>query len=213
MMDGLVGWAMLAVAGASAAVGAVHKLAERRRVRRELESRPALDPDAPEGAVVRVTGVVRAIEPLTAPLTGRACVVYRARADATNWWLRGVSRQGLREEVVVAPFVIDRGDEGTVLIDGTHALLDLEPVELGEHDRHRREHFLLAHGISLREATRARFEEIIVEPGATVSVVGLMMKDPATEAPSIERHFRDAPPFVLRLTGNTEHPIAIGRAR
>jgi hypothetical protein len=209
-MDELVGWGMLAVAATSAAIGELRRAAERRRARRELRTRPVLAPSTADGAVVRVTGIVRAIEPLTAPLSGRECVIYRSRVDATTWMFRREARRGRHEATRMAPFVIDRGAEGTVLVDGTHALLDLPALKLGDGDRARREQFLMMHGVPIREATRARFEETIVEPGMTVSVAGLIMLDVATEPSVVERHFREAPPPALRLTGNAEHPLAIG---
>lgn len=209
-MSDLIGWGMLAVAATSAAVGQLRRVAERRRARRELLSKPVLDPSTADGAVVRVTGIVRAIEPLTAPLSGCECVVYRSRADATSWLVRREARRGRHEAIRLSPFVIDRGDQGTVLVDGTHALLDLPALALGNGDRSRREQFLLSQGVSIREAPRARFEETIVAPGMTVSVAGLIMLDAADEPSAVERHFREAPPPALRLTGNAEHPLAIG---
>lgn len=208
-MDELLVWGMLAVTAGSAAIGELRRAAERRRARRELRDKPVLDPSTTDGAVVRVTGVVRAIEPLTAPLSGRACVIYRSRVDATTWMFRREARRGRHESIRMSPFVIDRGAEGTVLVDGTHALLDLPALKL-EDDHERREQFLLANGVPIREAGRARFEETILEPGMTVSVAGLIMLDIADEPSAIERHFREAPPPVLRLTGNAEHPLAIG---
>ena len=208
-MDELVGWGMLAVAATSAAIGQLRRAAERRRARRELRTKPVLDPSTTEGDVVRVTGIVRAIEPLTAPLSGRECVVYRSRVDATSLLFRREAPRGRHEAIRLSPFVIDRGAEGTVLVDGTHALLDLPALKLGD-DRARREQFLLSHGVPIREVARARFEETIVEPGMTVSVAGLIMLDTAEEPSSVERHFREAPPPTLRLTGNADHPLAIG---
>lgn len=209
-MDDLLGWGMIAVAATSAAIGQLRRVAERRRARRELRTKPVLESSTADGAVVRVTGVVRVIEPLTAPLSGRDCVVYRSRVDATSWLFRREARRGRHEAIRLSPFVIDRGGDGTVLVDGSHALLDLPSLTLGDGDRSRREQFLLAQGVPIREATRARFEETIVEPGMTVSVAGLVMLDAAEEPSAVERHFREAPPPALRLTGNADHPLAIG---
>ena len=209
-MEDLIGWGMLAVAATSVAVGQLRRTAERHRARRELLSKPALESSTTDGDVVRVTGVVRAIETLTAPLSRRDCVVYRSRIDVRNFVFRGAARRGQRETIHVAPFVIDRGAEGMVLVDGSHALLDLPPVKLDDNDQMGREQFLLTHGIPIREAVRARFEETIVAPGMTVSVAGLVMLDAADESSAAERHFREAPPPALRLTGNADHPLAIG---
>lgn len=211
-MSDFVGWGIFTVAVTSAAIGATRRLLERRRARRELRTKPVLGPSSPDGAVVRVTGVVRAIEPLTAPLSGRACVVYRARVDASPWLVRGAARKGVHEQLELTPFLIDRGEQGTVLVEGEHALLDLPVVVIGTADRLRREQFLLRHGVAVKEAARARFEETLVEPGMRITVAGLMMMDPAAAPSTGELHFRDAPPPSLRLTGNVEHPLAIGAA-
>lgn len=212
-MNDLIGWGMLAIAATSAAVGHLRRAAERRRARRELLSKPVLDSSPTDGAVVRVTGIVNAIEPLTAPLSGLECVGYRSRVDTTSVLFRREARRGRHEASRLSPFVIDRGDQGTVLVDGSHALLDLPPLALGDSDRARREQFLLAHGVPIREATRARFEETIIAPGMTVAVAGLIMLDAAETSSAVERHFREAPPPALRLTGNADHPLAVGHGR
>jgi len=200
--------------GGSAAIAAGRKIVERRRARRALR-RPVLDPTSSEGTEVRVTGTVRALdETLEAPLSGRRCVVYRSRVQV----VRTIGSRAMRpnETLGIVPFVVDRGDAGSVLVDSKFALLDLEPLELprprglSSAERTRRDRFLLLHGKDLRHAGRARFEEVVVEPGDTVSVSGLMMKDIAETPPDDERAFRDAPAPALVLAGNAEHPIAIG---
>lgn len=211
-MADFIGFGIFAIATGSAIVGATRKLLARRAVRRELRERPPLDGKTAEGSVVRVTGTVRVLEPLTAPLSGKPCAVYCARVDATNWIVRGAARRGLREVTGVSPFLVDRGPEGTVLVDGSHAVLDVPAHSLHKGDWQRQEQFMLANGVPVKERSRARFEEMLVEDGARVSVAGLIMLDPAEAPGAEERAFRDAPPPSLRLTGNVDHPLAIGRA-
>jgi hypothetical protein len=71
---------------------------------------------------------------------------------------------------------------------------------------------LVLHGIVMREHANANFEETLVEPGDRISVAGLVMKDVVNEPlEDGERGFRDAPPTRIRLAGNVDHPLAIGR--
>ena len=209
-MGDFFSWGIFVVAGGSALIGGGRKLLARRRVRQELKARPVLDPSTADGSVVRVTGIVKMLEPLTAPLSGKPCVVYVSRVDPTNWVVRGAARRGLRETTVVSPFLVDRGPEGMVLVEGSHAILDWPPQKLKPRDRIREEQFMLASGVPLKERARARFEETIIEEGARVSVAGLIMLDPAEAPTPEERSFRDAPAASLRLTGNVDHPLAIG---
>lgn len=211
-MEELIAWLAVAAAGAWTGLRAVRRRLERRRVRKELRALPALEAGTPDGAQVKVTGVVRAIEPLTAPLSGRSCVVFRARAEIPV--PRGSNYPapiGQRvESLELTPFTIDRGTDGTVIVDGSHALLDLPA--LTDTVPERCEQFLVGRGLTLREASSAKFEETIVEAGMTITVTGLLLHDVATEPSRAERDFRAEPPPTLRLTGNAEHPLAIGAA-
>ncbi len=182
-------------------------------------------PNVVEGEIVRVTGVVRALdEKLVAPLSGTSCVVLRSRVSAglgftrkARWW---------RETFAMVPFVIERA-EGNVSIEGEHALLDLPPLDLPrrfkltEDQRRRRDAFLRSHQLPARNWWGEYFYfETVLVPGTTVSVAGLVMKDVAGDeldpalAPVVagERGFRDGPPTSLRLAGNAEHPLVIGVA-
>jgi hypothetical protein len=207
----IVGFGIVAVAVGSAAVGVGRKIYERWSARRELRAKQPLDAGSPEGAVVRVTGVVRVLdETFLAPLSGRTCVVARSRVSAGN----GMTSRALRpkESITMVRFVIDRGAEGQVVIEGKHVLLDLAPLRIRSQkfERLRREQFLVAQAVPLRETGRARFEETIVEPGSRVSVAGLVMKDLPAEPVADELGFRETAPPNLRLAGNVEHPLVIG---
>ena len=203
---------VLFVGGVSAAAtAAARSFAERKRARRALKQRPVLGTLLTEGTVVRVTGVVREHEATAvAPLSGRRCVVYRSRIKPS--WLALMGKTASHEQLesfVLKPFVVDRGAQGEVLVDSEHALLDLAPIQLPA-DRARREHFVVLHGKKALAARTASFEEIVVEPGGLVSVVGMMMLDPAEAPPRDESGFRDAAPPRPRLTGNRDHPLVIG---
>src|SRR4051812_16120241 len=135
----------------SAAIGATRKILERRRARKELLSRPVLGAETDEGAIVRVTGVVRATdETLVAPISGRRCVVYRSRVTSAGGLVRRAFKA--RESLVMVPFVVERdGDRTPVAIEGRHALLDLPNTKLPpprtSDERERRVSFLALHGL------------------------------------------------------------------
>lgn len=193
------------------AIGAARKVIERRRARRELNEKSRLGTTSPEGELVRVTGVVEILdETVEAPLSGRACVVSRSRVLPIRKLTSHAQRP--KESFAIVPFIIDRGAEGRVLVEGTHALLDLAPLKLKRTkiDPQRRARFLAVHGLVMRDMSRALFDETIVEPGARISVAGLLMKDMPTEPAAEERGFRDSAPPNLRLAGNVEHPLVIG---
>lgn len=176
-----------------------HRRVKRRRVRRELAKPPALGTTTPEGAVVRVTGTVRAVdELLVAPLSGRPCVLYRSFCSVPGGPAIGDSR-----------FMLDTA-EGPVLVDSQHALLDIDPQRRLRVTKERREQFRLRMGVAVRSRVTG-YEEYVVSPGDSVAVVGLMMLDPASEPPVAESGFREDPPPERRLTGNAEHPIVVGK--
>jgi hypothetical protein len=205
------GFGILTVFVGSAAIGAGRKLLERRRARRELREKQPLGAGSPEGEVVRITGVVRVHEDkLVAPLSGLPCVVARSRV--TSGGKLTARAQKPKETIAMVTFIIDRGSEGRVVIEGKHVLLDLSPLDLkrDEIEESRRQDFLQLHGLPLREMSRAIFEETILEPGKRVSVAGLMMKDLPTEPVPEELGFRETAAPNLRLAGNVEHPLVIG---
>lgn len=210
-MSDFVGFGIVTIVAASAAIGAGRKLLERRRARRELRQKPILSKTSPEGEVVRVTGVVEVLDhTLTAPLSGRTCVVARSRVVAGGKLTSRAERP--RESIIMVPFIIDRGAEGRVRIEGKHVLLDLPPLPLQRRhiEETRRQQFLVLHGLPVRQTSRALFEETVLEPGARVSVAGLMMKDVPTEPVPEELGFRETAAPNLRLAGNVEHPLVIG---
>ena len=211
-MSDFTGFGLIAIVAGSALIGAGRKLLERRRARRELRTKPLLAASSPEGEVVRVTGIVQLVddESVTAPLSGRMCVVARSRVKAGGKLTSQAHRP--EESLAIVPFIIDRGERGRVLVEGNHALLDLAPLHLKRKqiELDRRAQFCALHGLSAKEVSRAFFEETIVEPGQRVSVAGLMMKDLPVEPAPEERGFRDSAAPNLRLAGNVEHPLVIG---
>jgi len=136
--------------------------------------------------------------------------VFRSRVQSGGKLTSRAMRP--RESIAMVPFIIDRGAEGQVLVEGKHVLLDLAPLKMERRDFEwqRRQRFVLEHGLVDREADRAVFEETVIEPFMRVSVAGLMMKDLPTAPASEELGFRDAAAPNLRIAGNVEHPLVIG---
>jgi len=198
----------------SAAIGATRKVLERRRARKELRSRPVLGAETDEGAVVRVTGVVRETdETLVAPISGRRCVVYRSRVMSAGGFVRRAFRP--RESFAMVPFTLERdGDGVAVAIEGRHALLDLPNLKLPAPKtadlRGRRASFLALH--ALKASAGGTFEEVVVEAGMRVTIAGLMMKDLTEAPPEGEAGYREDAPSTLRLAGDLAHPLVIGAA-
>jgi hypothetical protein len=210
----LIYWVI--IPATTAGVGLARKLAEHRRVRRELARRPALGAETPDGTVVRVTGTVRLRDTLiVAPLSGVECVAARARVSAEMWNTRGARKP--REWFAIVSFLIERDGEPPVVVEGEHAEIALPTQKLarpkaGSDALHRREQLLLQLGIGAHRARGGGFEEVAVVPGMHVSVVGLMMLGQAIEPPRTDdqRMFRESPASTLRLVGNAAHPIVIG---
>jgi len=155
---------------------------------------------------------VRAIDPvLTSLLCGRPCVAFRTRVSSSPVHNNPVDMPAKTdaETVAVARFAIDRGAAG-LAIDGDHALLDVEDLFLPRDNDAREEHVRLLHGLTGMRTTR--FHEAIIEVGATVSVVGVVMFDLQAELSAGEHGFRDELKPRERLVGDFDHPLLISQA-
>jgi hypothetical protein len=199
-----LGGALLVAVGV-ALVRNLRDSAESRRLRRELKATPLLGADSREGTRVRVNGVVRPIEVLTAPLSGRSCVMYEARAVD-----RSIRRPALPSLVAasIRPFLVERDDGESVLIEG-QAMVELPPVDVSDADRKNR--FLLSNGHPTRDPRPWRFEEVVVESGTHVSIAGLLTLASLEQPSSAERGFREAQAAQQLLSGTPAHPLIIGR--
>ena len=162
----------------------------RESARKRIEQAKWLDADSRDGALVKVSGKVLTREPgdrFVSPLAESRCVVLHMRALVR----RGRSPRGeMVEKLQIKPFVIE--DDGTkVLVDATHALLDLAPgrppktadvrklfTEVGHHDAN---------------ASTSRCEETVVEVGATVTIAGTLVTSPEIKIVGDE-----ANPIVIR---------------
>jgi len=201
---------VLAGVALSFGLGAVFRTwrarSERTSARRQLAQITQLSADALDGAVARVTGVVEATgDVLRAPASGRDCVAYRTRVEG-----RHVTDSNALEQVQICRFRV-----GDVVIESEHARFDLQPCKLvpSVEQTARYDAFLRPYGRTRHYfGGGAVFREVVVCPGARVTVVGLVMHEARAIAPGEELGFRDRPPSIVRLVGDKDHPIIIGDA-
>jgi len=165
----------------------------RESARKRMDQAEWLDKDSKDGALVKVTGKVstrEAGERFVSPLGEVRCVVLHMRALAR----RGRSPRGeMIEKLEIKPFMID--DDGSkLLVEATHALLDLAPARAPKSADVRK---LLAEvGRNDANASTSRCEETLVEVGATVTIAGTLVTSP-----------------VRKLVGDEANPIVIRSER
>ena len=182
---------------------------ERRRAHYALRDIPPLMRATADGTIARITGTIVAGQTLVAPITGRPCVAYRARV-APRGALANRAPFGPLEELQLAPFTIDN-----VHVESANTRFDLPPARLrpSVEQRDRYDAFLYKYRLWRHHTMWGKygpeFEEIILEPGARVTVAGLVMHDLAEHIAG-EVGFRDGAPVRVRIVGNAEHPIVIG---
>lgn len=176
---------------------------ERRRARERLESVTAIADVTSEGSLARVTGVIKATgEQLVAPLSGLACVAYRARADS-------------RTQPLVVPIFTMRFSSFTV--DGIEIAADSADFDIPQvplfpspEQRDRYDEFLARFELERHSAAftgGATFDETVVTDGMRVTIVGTVMHA-GSEASGDYR----STAHRWKLVGDRDHPIVIGRA-
>lgn len=201
-----------------AALGAVGAALGRARIRRALRRR-MLRGEAviADHALVTLVGKVRAIgEPLIAPLSGTSCVLHvstvRIFDGRTSSLLLGVRRgreviaTHTRSEMVDFILVTRAGE---VRVCGSSADITLPAVPVVPRDLERELAFLAEVGMRSVRGADAASSEVVVEPGATISVHGVarVAADPAA-ASAAEAGYRDAPTTV-RIEGDAANPLII----
>jgi hypothetical protein len=158
--------------------------------RKRMAQAQWLDADSREGALVKLTGKVRtgeAGERFVSPLAETRCVALHMRALVR----RGRSPRGeLVEKLVIKPFLI-KDHDSEVLVDATHALLDLSPRRPPKTAELRKLFAEVGHQDA--NASTSRCEETVVEVGATVTVAGTLVTSPAIKIVGDE-----ANPIVIR---------------
>lgn len=190
---------LLGAVGVSLVVTFIMKMpsASRRSARKLLSDASWLDDDSADGAIVKVTGVVKMREHgerFVSPLSETRCVILRLRVLVRH----GVNpRAKLVEDVKIMPFVVEDQD-GKVLVDAEHAVLDIPPVKVSQATAGPRKGQVLADlGHESANSKASEVEETVVEVGATITVAGTLAKT-AGEG--------EASP---RIVGTKERPIAV----
>jgi hypothetical protein len=191
---------LLAIALASAGLTAALVKALRRR---RLRANPPLVDLAP----VTLTGVVRAAGPLlTAPLSGRPCLAYQARARLFDP-IRPGHVIAAPTAIEMTPFVIVT-PRGEVRVPAQPIAFAIAAATVIDRDADRERAFLTGHGVSAELHLGAGLDEVRLLPGATVVLAGMIRLERA-HADTGERGFRDDAPLEPHLVGAGDAPLTL----
>ena len=195
------------IAAGGVAIKALREAHKRARARKRMDAGSSAFDDM---ALVTLTGTVQAAgDPLVAPLSGKACVAHRTRVRLVGkaspssplfGGLRSVEGEYVRTEL--RSFRLTTRD-GDVVIEGTTAELAIRPRPVIPRQLQRELAFLRE---SEYDATpdEMTFDEVVIEPGATIKVHGIAR----VEIASGEAQFREALK-IRKLVGDDRHPLTI----
>lgn len=191
-------------------------------IRRALrKARHASIAEAPEGAVVRIDGVIADGETLIAPLTGRACVFYLATIEEYVSSGRSGSWRERARELRGVPFTVDDGT-GRALVDPAGARVDIDidsTTRSGTLDdpTEAEAAFLRRHGqqgAGWIFNKRLRYREGVFQVGERIAVMCQPVREPDPDAAArAAAGYRDPAPTRLRIGGSPAHPILLSDAR
>ena len=150
-----------------------------------------------------VTGVIEAIgPPLRAPLSGQACVGYRAHARVLDG-PHGISVIGEPTEVRAIRFRLVTA-KGTLVVD-TNAALEVRAQPLVPRQPAREAAFLADHGFPERSPTDGAFDEVALVVGGRVTVTGMLVRE---RLPPEHGGYRDAGDERVLIT-STAQPLTV----
>ena len=183
----------------------------RRRLR---AAAPSTISELREGLHCRIAGMVQVHEntTLTAPLSGLTCVAYLLEIIETNTdWGERLFAYDKR----AVPFVLaDHGHHAVVdpahsqiLVSTRHALDRSSGFRSDPRQRAVLERY--QPGAQYAQTTRMRYREMVVEPGARVTLAGVGQREVDPYAQS-ERGYRDDARQRLRFVGSEELPLLVG---
>lgn len=117
------------------------------------------------------------------------------------------------ETFMMVPFIVEAPLVGRVRVEGRYASLDIPSRAIRKRSSApgSRERMLADHVLSDGPRSIPLFDESIVEPGALVSVAGVLMKEAPRQPDDGERGYRDSGPPSFVLQGTVERPLVIGR--
>ncbi len=166
------------------------------RARQQLALGP---PQLVDGAVVTLTGTVRPIDVLTAPISGRPCVALHVKAFIGPYWCT---------RFAMTQFVLET-DQGEVIVEHFQEAGLAFDTKTYHPAYEVAERFLVAIGRMPWEARKAHFDEIVVEPGMRIAVFGVIQTTLAVPDAG-EIGFRESRQ-VIHLRGDPRHPLAMGK--
>ncbi len=173
-----------------------------RRLRRAAE----IGDTTAEGDIAKATGVVRVLDDsLRGPHTGRLCVGWRIRMLVGGG---ETASRGTFEGSELVRFAIEREDGSRIVIVSSDAQFDL-PSTGAFNDPPRWAEYCESRGISATHPA----DEVAIEPGSMVSIVGIVAVDAEPCPPQAELGYRQEGARALQLTGDYDHPVLIGRRR
>jgi hypothetical protein len=165
-----------------------------------------------EGTSAKIVGTVRAVQVMSAPITGRPCVYWRV---VVSEWRTSSDSDG--KDTSGYASILDRRDGVPFLVeDGTGRAL-VEPADAAvhlvadaqDHGGERARMLLARHGVSPGSGN-LRYSEAVIEPGEVVAVAGAGVREPDPEG--VGGSYRDAP-TRLRIAASPGSPLLISDRR
>jgi hypothetical protein len=203
---------LIIFAVAAIGVGLKHLSVTRHRaaIRAKMLAAPRTFED---NALVTLTGTAKLIgDPLTAPLSGRSCIAFRATARTYKNKSRVSNKLAEVDqevtEMVMTPFVLVTESE-EILVDGEACELPIRSAPIIPRKLDRERDFLIKSAL-IGLPKDAGFDEVVIEAGAKVMVHGIARKELAETGN--ETGFREAP-TKIRITGDQNNLITIDFAQ
>ena len=199
---------IFAVAAISVGLKHLHVSRHRAAIRAKMLAAPRTFED---NALVTLTGTTKLIgDPLTAPLSGRSCIAFRATARTYKNQRRGKMSEIDQEvtEMVMTPFVLVTDNE-EILVDGDVCELPIRSAPIIPRKLDRERDFMIKAAL-IGLPKDAGFDEVVIAAGAKVMVHGIARKELAESGG--ETGFREAP-TKIRITGDQNNLITIDFAQ
>jgi hypothetical protein len=193
---------------AIAAIGVGIRQVQATRHRAAIRAKMLAAPQAFEdNALVTLTGTAKLVgEALTAPLSGKPCIAFRATARTyktrTPRKIAEVDQEV--SETRMTSFVLVTKD-AEILVDGDVCELPIRSAPVIPRKLDRERDFMVK-GALCGLPKDAGFDEVVIPDGAKIMVHGVARKELATDGG--ETNFREAP-TKIRMTSDGAHLITI----
>ncbi len=205
------GFVILIILAVIAIIVAAVYFEKERRIKRAIRAVPKVALADGRTGVVRVAGQLSyAAQPLSAPLSGRACAYYEVRVE--EWRSNGKSGSWrvLIREVLGQPFLLqDPSGRAFVHLDASSEIVvnkDFQDKSGTFNDaKGHLEAFLARHGQSstglLGFNKKLRYLEGVLEAGETVTVVGVASREPDPTPNPQFSGYREQPTWMVVRRG------------